>query len=245
MSSIYSALTASSLSDSQGLKTVKVFYDTLTVNLKTEKKDILLIEKLNFDYDANAVSLENNGYVIVFGDSGSYLPNKSTGNQYVDTVLLEKEKRLLICGLSAMNTNVSHPVLSGNAYIPIVYDYTIDTHKLQKIYPAVSADIVAWNSLPLGIINEDQIPLLCYNFDNKQLNMLVSCVHDNNNLLVDITLQHSTGLLLNNVQLLSSSARSDYSDYKLVRMTTWDDERLLLANATISGDSYIVPIKFI
>lgn len=247
MYSIYTALTGDS--SNEGIKSINVFYDTLFLNFKSYDSlsgtytDHVLIEKIKFDYDTSLIESASQGHIISFGNSETPIPFHSTGNTFIDNILFETQKSVLICGLSSMAYGLTalaneNNVISGNSYIPIIYKYDINSDSLINIYPKMS-DLSAWNSFVLGEYLSGQTPLVSFNNDTNTLNFIFKTTVDvisptviNLDSVNDIVFKFNANELnLTNVrQLTASRTGTDFIDYDYVKFKNHSDNRKLIVS---------------
>lgn len=181
------------LSSNTGLQNIEVFYDSLFFNLKVfdpdvvEDKNLLLIQKVNFDFDQNTFLPIGKYHLIDFGDTFSESPQVTkTGNILLKNIFLEKEKEVLICGLSST--------------CPLIYNYNLNDNSIKKIFPVDDLD---WSNLELGTI--DQNSRVSYNKETKKIHYVISTTKDNNHILNFVEIKKGTELELISVNSLSSS----------------------------------------
>ena len=252
MLNLFSSLTSTNY-NLQGIKNLKVYYDTLLVNLRanvTTNYEFVLLEKLAFDYADNVILGSDKSFIINFGDVGYVEPYKTNGNCYIDSILLEKSKNLLICGLTALSSNVSQTingqVHTGHSYVPVVYLYNINDHSLLKIYPKLEADIQEWNAFVIGDIESTQLPIASFNGDNSNLNILFNTTRtvagSAINCLADLNFTYNGELELNGVQLLTSAIVSggNYSSLAFVKTAPVEDGKLIFS---YTENDTVVPFK--
>ena len=215
----------SSTIETEGIKTINIFFDTVVLNFKS-LYEYVLIDKLIFD--DGILKTENKGYIIEFGNTGSTSSYTTSGNCYIDTFLLEKEKQLFICGLSCFGENVSITVdsvpQSGLSYIPIVYKYDINNHELHKVLPN-STDFISWSAFPFGsLLNSPKIYmdnniLKYYFFTRKSVNeedlvfMNILSLEVQNNIL---QLKQFDSLSSTNIDVLPTKAAVSFSDKNFI-----------------------------
>lgn len=129
-------------SSDEGIKGLKIFYDTLVYSLKyksgTNFFDVVIIQKINFDYEKNIIIKDKNPLIINFGDTENSSPFLTNGNCYIDCFLDRKTFIIRFVGLQQTCNNRS---------IPIVYEYKINNHKLEKKFP-LDSDVSNFNGLP-------------------------------------------------------------------------------------------------
>jgi hypothetical protein len=138
----------------QGIQDLEVFYDSYFFNLKIknnlEYNNVLLIEKLGFDYSSGDIKQLKSGITVNFGDSEESIPFYSKGNCFVKSILLEGKKQVLIVGLKQMT--------NGNT-IPIIYLYDINKHSVESIFPKQS-DINNFNSFNNYSFKNNNLPIV-------------------------------------------------------------------------------------
>ena len=137
----------------QGIQNLEVFYDSYFFNLKIkndlEYNNILLIEKLGFDFSSGNIKQIKSGITINFGDSEESTPFYSKGNCFIKSILLEGKKRVLIVGLKKM--------INGNT-IPVVYLYDINKHSIHSVFPKQN-DIDNFNSFNNYSFKNNNLPI--------------------------------------------------------------------------------------
>lgn len=176
---IYSALTSISSVD-HGIKNMNVFYDTLFINFKTSVSgqylEHVLIEKLIFDYETNEIKSDSAGRLICFGDTRNNEPNLTNGCVFVDNILFENKKEVLVCGLKAVTSTltatVGNEMFQGRSFIPYVYSYNLNSDDLKLLYPS-NQQLSSWQTYLMGTYVPNQTPLVSFNFDTNTLNYLV------------------------------------------------------------------------
>lgn len=229
MYNLYTPIISSGLLSSQGIQNINIFYNTLFLNMKTFDSDTnkyynyLLIEKVNFDYTTSQYLVNNKNYIINFGNTNSQLPfSTSTGNCLVDNILLEKEKVVLVCGLSS---------LDNEKYIPTVFKYDINNNSLLRIYPKTN-DIDQWKSIQLGTFLSAQNPLVSYNPETNILNYIFRTYTNSisgNESLIDIELLYSVNTLtINNMHILTAFGNSNFTSINFVKFKNYDDNKKIV-----------------
>lgn len=137
----------------QGIQDLNVFYDSYFFNLKiknnSEYNNVLLIEKLGFDYSSGSINQIKSGITLNFGDTEQSNPFYSSGNCLIKSFLIESKKQVLIVGLKKM--------VSGNT-IPIIYLYDINKHSVESVFPKQS-DIDNFNSFNNYTFKNDNLPI--------------------------------------------------------------------------------------
>ena len=148
----------------QGIQDLEIFYDSYFFNLKIknnlEYNNVLLIEKLGFDYSSGVINRLKSGITVNFGDSEESIPFYSKGNCFIKSILIEGKKQVLIVGLKKM--------INGNT-IPIIYLYDINKHSVESIFPKQS-DINNFNSFSNYTFKNDNLPIV--NLVNDKLYMI-------------------------------------------------------------------------
>lgn len=165
MKTITNILTSSDINE--GIKNITVFLDTIVLNFKS-LFEYVLIDKISFTTD---IETENKGYVLTFGNTGSTIANLTTGNCYIDTIFLEKEKLLYVCGLSCYNIEPSLTIFtepqSGYSYVPIIYKYDINEHTVTKLITNEDE----WINYPFG----DLIYYPSVSYDGSNIKYCMVC----------------------------------------------------------------------
>lgn len=228
MYSIYSALTSVD-STTEGIKGMNVFYDTLFINFKSfdsdesEYVESVLIEKVVFDYTSNTIKTDSTGHLISFGDTGTPLPYRSTGNTFVDNILFEDRKQVLVCGLSSLS--------GGNVSMPVIYEYNISDDTIKSLYPKVT-DLSGWSSFLMGQYLSAQTPVVSYNPDTHSLNFLVKTKIGSLDVINDIMFIYTPNeLILTNVrQLTLSSIGTDFEEYDFVKFKNYGDNKKIVVS---------------
>lgn len=246
MHSIYPALT--STDSSQGIKNINVFYDTMFINFKAYDADTLenieyiLIEKLKFDYNQNLIKSFSNGSIISFGDTRTALPFKSLGNTFIDNILLEDSKTVLVCGLSAttdtITVNVGSETVSGTSFVPIIYRYDINDDVLKKLYPQTN-NLSCWSNVVLGNYVSGQTPLVSFNSDTNNINFIVksqiqvvSPSARSIDVINDIMFEYNfVDVSLSNVrQLTAINVDNNFIDYDYIKMRNYGDNKKIIVS---------------
>lgn len=241
--SLYNALLSASIN--QGIKDMNVFYDTLFLNLKTYDSmsftsvEYILIDKLLFNYDTNTIDSDKSN-IISFGNTANISPDSSNGNCFIDNILLPDKKIVLICGLSSFATpsltaNINGTIIQGNSYIPVVYEYNLNSSNLNKLYPDTSSG--QWNALVLGNFVTKQNPIVTFNKNTNNLNFIFKTTlsafgSSPINSINDITFEYSNGLTLTNVrQLTSLSANNNFTDFVISKGASFDGgEKIIMSH---------------
>jgi len=213
MISIYNALTANGSLSASGIKNLKVFYDTLLINFKSENYEFAIIENLDFDYDNNIISSSEHGALLEFGNTNRYEADKTSGNSYVDTILLEKEKTLLVCGLSAYALSaqiINNQTHAGSALTPVVYLYNLNTHEIRNIFPPDST----WSSNIMGNVTKYKDIAVSFNTETNILNYIIKATRLVNSVpfffWTDIEMKYlQNRLTLTSVRCLTSLANNN------------------------------------
>jgi hypothetical protein len=248
MYSIYSALSCGN-SLNEGIKSINVFYDTLFVNFKSwdsvdnSHYENLLIEKVSFDYVTNSLNTYTNGHLLNFGDTGTRMPFRSNGNVFIDNILLENKKTVLICGLSSITQAVTAragvETVSGNAFIPVVYSYNINDDTLKHLYPPTNA-VSAWSRFVFGNYLSGQTPLVSYNVETNSLNFIIksevkvkSPSVKNLDVVNDIMFSYDfNNLSLTNVrQLTALKVGDNFMNYDYVKFKNYNDNKKLIVSS--------------
>lgn len=267
MHSIYTALLSSGTLSTQGIKGMKVFYDSLFLNFKVpdefseEVLDYLLIEKLEFNYETGRMETAERDYLISFGNSGFSEPHLSQGNCYADSVLDEKNKNVVVVGIVKSDTNLSQVIsgrtFSGDSYCPLIYFYDINNNALKKVYPLTNAQLDDWNNLVLGNFNISQTPLVSLNVEKSILNIIFRTIGSVTapssaalNCIVNVEFDYNiTGLTLTNVDVLTGSYQSSLTDtvlqFEFKQLRNYNDnEKIIIGTGLWAGVTpAIFPIK--
>ena len=195
---------------SNGIQNMEVFFDTLVLNIKAEDYpqyfNYILIDRINFDYDTASIVPNGKEFLISFGDTEHSGPFLHTGTSHIDNVLLEKEKRILICGLSAT--------------MPIVYDYSINDNTLSQVYPTTDT-LLQWGNLNLGDYNSRQRTLIAYNRETNILNYVIPTIKDG-------------GYVLNDVEITYTSSSAELSNVR--SLSGFDNSQILISLKNYNND---------
>lgn len=241
-----------SLSSDQ-TKNIRVFYDSLFHVEKVDKHDILNIYKLDFDYETTQINQRNIPLVIDWGNSNSTLPNNATRSCYIDSILLEKEKAVLICGLQWISSNLTQTINGeshvGDVYNPLIYKYDINNHQLKKLYP-FEEDLTQWESFLQGDKVSGQQPLISFDVKNNRLGLIyktvraVNSVNQRNYIDLDF-IYRKDSLELENVRILSASdSNGDYnSTIVFQKYVNHGGQKLLIAAGSKSNKKRVLVVK--
>lgn len=143
MYSIFPSLT--SVGDNSGIKYMKVFYDTLFLCVRSEDTetntfyDNILIEKLDINQNNGA----SKGIVVKIGQA----QEDYSGSLFVDAIFLSKEKKILFSTI----------VNNGTSVVPRLYQYFLNDHRVEQIYPV---DEDEWVEANIGNTDAIQPPIL-------------------------------------------------------------------------------------
>lgn len=234
-------------------KNIRVYYDSLFRLEKISRHDILTIYKLDFDYDTGEINQKNIPLEIDFGDSGANFVFNATRNCYVDSILLDKEKTVLICGLQWISMNKEQLIGSklhiGDVYNPIFYKYDINTHTLKKIYPSTK-ELTQWQSFLQGDKVLSQSPLVSFDPQNNKLGFIFKTTRtiagQTQRNYVDIDFIYRTDSLeLENVRILSAeNSDGDYnSSIFWQKYVNHDDQKILIAAGSKSSKKRILMMR--
>lgn len=137
----------------QGIQNLDVVYDSYFFNLKikdsTNNNNILLIEKISFDYDDAKIVRSKNPILISFGNSGIDTPFYSNGNCFIKPILDKINKKVYLIGLRSMS--------NGNT-IPVVYLYDLNAHEYKNIFPT-SEDLTNFGGFVNYSFKTDNLPV--------------------------------------------------------------------------------------
>lgn len=140
----------------QGIQDVQVFFDSYIFNLKvkngSEYSNIVLIEKISFDYSTETIERLKNPIVVNFGNTGTSIPNFSNGNCFLNAFKNAEDNMIILIGLKQMN--------NGNT-IPIIYLYNINRHSIKPVFPTAS-DVAQFNSFSNFTFKQDAIPSVVF-----------------------------------------------------------------------------------
>lgn len=200
----------------QGIQNLEVFYDSLFLRLKikdgVEYKDVVLIEKLEFDYSNEKIDRVKNAIMVDFGDTQSSEPFTTTGNSFLGCFLDKRDKGVWVIGLRIAQ--------NGNA-IPIIYKYDINAHSIRAIFP-----------------NQNQIDEYeaFFNFDFVgSLNTTVQ--YDDNRVIVSFQTSDSTFLYINLIVIKVSNSAATIESYNMYKYVPTVPE-LQLTNADTKNIFY-------
>lgn len=215
---------------STNIQNIEVYYNTLVVDFKLSNgNNYVLVEPIKFDYDTNNIKDTDKQQLMEFGNTGTSLPYKTfTGNTYAGSIYKERNKEILICGLSAYQS----------AYIPTVHKYNINTGILNKLYPN---NLDEWSGINNGIYVVNQRPLVSWNPNTNVLNFLYRTVSGATENLMDFELKmHNEDVYINNINTLTASSINtnsfNYIDFK----NYGDNEKLVLIG---TDSNVIIPLK--
>lgn len=234
-------------------KNIRVYYDSLFRLEKISRHDILTIFKLDFDYDTGEINQKNIPLKIDFGDGGANFLYNATKSCYVDSILLEKEKAVLICGLQWISSNLSQSIEGklhvGDVYNPIFYKYDINSHTLKKIYPGTE-ELIQWSSFLQGDKVLSQIPLVSFDPANNRLGFIFKTTRtidgQTQRNYVDIDFIYRTdNLELENVRILSAEHSDGDYNYSIFwqKYINHDDQKILIAAGSKSSKKRILMTK--
>lgn len=234
-------------------KNIQVFYDSLFHVTKVDKHDILTIYKLDFNYDLAELNQKNIPLTIDWGNSNSTSPNNATRSCYADSIFLEKEKAVLICGLEWISSNLSQSIDGqthvGDVYNPLIYKYDLNSHTLKKLYP-FDEDLEQWTAFLQGDKVTGQTPLISFDQKNNRLgfifktNRTVNSVIQRNYIDVDF-IYRKDSLELENVRILSAeNSNGDYNSTIIFqKYINHDGQKILIAAGSKSGKKKILVFK--
>ena len=231
-------------------KHLDVFYDTVFHVQKTDRHDIMSIYKLDFNFDTETLDTINIPYTIDFGDSGSAFPHTAARSCFVDTILSDSDKSVLICGLSCVAFSVQQIVdgvtYMGNAYCPIIHRYDINEHTLHKIYP-LGDDVNQWARMVQGFLTPAQAPLVSLDVNNGVLGFIYKTkqlVNSSYNIrcYIDIDFKYKSGNIeLDNARIINSAdTDGNYAGADIQKYIRYDNKKLLIAAATIANTKKIL-----
>jgi hypothetical protein len=150
--------------EDQGIQDLDIFYDSFLFNLKIKDSpnnyNILLIEKIQFDYSNERIDRIKNPITLNFGDTGTNLPYYSNGNCFIKSILNKQKKNVYLIGVRQMQ--------NGNT-IPVVYLYDINNHIVQNIFPK-QKDIDNFNGFSNYSFKNDNLAIC--NIKNDKLYMV-------------------------------------------------------------------------
>lgn len=228
----------------QGIQDLNVFYDSYFFNLKiknnTEYNNVLLIEKLGFDYSSGSINQIKSGITINFGDTEQSNPFYSGGNCLIKSFLIEGKKTILIVGLKKM--------VSGNT-IPIIYLYDINKHSIESVFPKQS-DIDNFNSfnnytfkndnLPIANLIKDKLYIL-FQTENGSINYLNSLIFKVVNDSCELTnyemVQYSNSFNIQFTNINESFLNYRLNDFLGILKRTSIDSGILLSEGLSLDDS--------
>ena len=109
----------------KGIQDFFILYDTIFINSKVDTGsqyiNYMLIDKMEYSYDNTTFEKINKGIIINFGDTGTYVPNKTTGNGYVGKIFNNDTKQVFLVALSSFE----------NSIYPVIYTIDINTNNLK------------------------------------------------------------------------------------------------------------------
>lgn len=209
----------------QGIQGLDVFYDSYVFNLKVKRgalyENMVLIEKLSFDYQEELIRRDRNALIIHFGDSALAAPLRSTGNSFLGAFLDKRRKLVFLVGIRKMQ--------SGNI-IPVVYRYDINAHTTQPVFPG-PADIAEFNQMPEpGVFLSVRMPRVT--FKNSKLVIIYQKFADSVNYIHRITLDMKG----------ATAKLEEYNVYRYdfshnLEVLEFDDERLVFKYDQYYGSS--------
>jgi hypothetical protein len=180
----------------QGLQNLNVFYDSYIFNLKIKDSlnnyNILLIEKIQFDYEQESINRIKNPLTLNFGNTGTDVPYYSNGNCFIKAILDKKTKNVYLIGIRQMQ--------NGNT-IPVVYLYDINLHEIKNIFPK-QKDIDNFNS---------------FNNYNFKTNNLPICNISNNKLYLVFQTEDSSYNYINSISFKLKSEECELISYDMVQ----------------------------
>lgn len=181
MYNIYSAL--STTDPSYGITLLKVFYDSLMIQVKCKDDGVnhsyyghILFDKINYDYSEYPL-LSNKSIILNLGLLNSDTVN-STGNGLIDVYFNQTDKEVKVFTLSSVE----------NSFIPKIYNYNINNHDIELEYP-LETDQSSWTAANLGTLTACHPPLL--SISDNTADVVITTVKDDlrilNVLTFDIT----------------------------------------------------------
>lgn len=242
MNTIYSALTSNSTT--QGIKGIDIFYDTSFINVKASStygtKEYLLIDKLTFDYSTNVIDSETSN-IILFGDTGSTCPRSGNGNGLIDNILIEHDKKVLICGLSAfhmapLTAYSGANIISGATFVPVVYEYNLNNSKLIMLYP--DETIASWKTIVMGNYLSGEKPTVNFDYNTNELSFLIKTSLSSNNTIGlidtinDIRFNYDNGLSFTEFrQLTALRVGNCFIDHKFMKSISYNSgDKVIVSN---------------
>jgi len=158
MNTLYELLTTQ-YSD-QGLKNIKVYYDSLFLILKYKSGssyyDVVVVEKIDFDYSKGTINKHKNLLSINFGDTENSSPFSCNGTCFIDSFLNRKKKTVILTGLKKT---------CNERFIPVIYEYDINHHETKLLYPSLD-DEENFDTLSLEDFKTTEFPI-CRYIDDK------------------------------------------------------------------------------
>jgi len=182
--------------NNQGIQDLNIFYDSFIFNLKIKDSsnnyNILLIEKVQFDYENENIQRIKSPLTLNFGDTGTETPYYSNGNSFIKAILNKQKKNVYLIGTRIMQ--------NGNT-IPVVYLYDINNHELKNIFPK-QKDINNFNSFTN------------YNF---KTNNLAICNIKNNKLYMVFQTNDGTYNYINSLSFRIKSEVCELETYESIK----------------------------
>jgi len=163
----------------EGIQDIKIFYDSIFLNTKvldsTSCFNILLIDKIGYEFSDGSFSNNNRSIIMNFGDTGYSEPFLSNGNTVVDFVLDPKDKSVLIISLQK----------EASYIIPNIHKYNLNGHSIKKIFPLENDN--SWDGFTNYDYDETQIPFIHHDITNGLLRVFFVTKNGGTNMLNIIT----------------------------------------------------------
>lgn len=235
-------------------KGIKVFHDTLFHITKVSKHDILKIIKLYFDFSTGSINQKNIPLEIDFGNSNSSVAANATRSCYADSVLVEKDKTVLICGLEwigNLSQTIDGVLHEGASYRPIIYKYDINSHELSKVFP-LGDDGTQWETFLQGDKYSDAPVLVSFDKNNNKLSFLYKTLRtvDGIDIRVYVVVHFSyvSGRIIHTDTLLYS-AEDDNGNYSSSmtphKYVNYDDRDIIIISGTKASNKKLLMIELI
>lgn len=194
MYNIYSAL--SSTDSNYGITLLKVFYDSLMIEVKCKDDGVnhsfyghVLFDKINYDYTEYPL-MSNKSIILNLGLLNSDIV-PSTGNGLIDVYFNQNDKEVTVFTVSAVD----------DSFIPKIYNYDINNHDITLEYP-IKDEYSTWTSAGLGILTASHPPLL--SISDNTADVLITTIKNDSRILNVLTFD-----------ITSVPTLSNYSKYSI------------------------------
>jgi hypothetical protein len=227
-----------------------VYYDTLFQCRRINREDILTIYKLDFDYNNASLNQKNVPIVINFGNSNSITPYNSTRSSFVNTIYIKKEKAVFILGLKWLASNATQTIggLShiGDAYVPVIYKYYLNEHRLEKLY---TDDETMWQTFVQGDKISSHPVLSAYDEKSGKLGMIYKVIRTINSIAtrcyIEILFDTNPDITLSDVKIMNVEATNgDYnSSFVFQKYVIDQNKRYIIASGIRNGKRKTIMLK--